>query len=176
MQLNNSIVFPKPTKEAVDDAKEAAHGADDGGNHLVAPLDVFTVIQSPRAQLLVGLDQQCLQGGRHGEQQAVVGRTEEAEMRRHKQEGGERRGRLEGAAQPHGFTCRGEEKKENKELDTGKRKKEKELKIWSNYTTRRHKVVPPQKKKRNMVKKEGSNSIKQDDAQHLMVKTAEILL
>lgn len=121
MQLNNSIVFPKPTKEAVDDAEEAAHGADDGGNHLVAPLDVFTAVQSPRAQLLVGLDQQRLQGGRHGEQRAAEGRTEEAETRRHKQEGGERRGRLEGAAQPHGFTCKGEEKKKNKGLDTGKR-------------------------------------------------------
>lgn len=91
-------------------------------------------------------------------------------MRRHKQEGGERRGRLEGAAQPHCFTCRGEEKKKNNELDTGKRKK-----IWSNYATSRHKVVRRQKK-RKMVKKEGSNSIKLDDAQHLMVKTAEILL
>lgn len=54
------------TKEAVNDAKEAAHGADDGGNHLVAAAGLLAAIQSLGAQLLVGLGQQRLQGGRHG--------------------------------------------------------------------------------------------------------------
>lgn len=97
--------FSRLTKEAVNDAEETAHGADDGGDNLVAVADLLAAIQSLRAQLLVGLGQQRLQGGGHGEREDRDGRREEVERRRGEQVGGEEQGRLGRTTQPHGFTC-----------------------------------------------------------------------
>lgn len=108
-----------PTEEAVNDAEEAAHGADHRGHHLVAPPGVVAAVRTPGAQLLVG-QQQRLQGGRHGKWRGAE--EEEAgtmRRRRSEQEGGGARGRLEGGAEPRGFTCEGgEEGQEKKKDDT----------------------------------------------------------
>lgn len=77
------------TEEAVNDAKEAAHGADHRGHHLVTPPVVIAAVRPPRAHPLVGLQQQRLQGGCHGEQRDAE--EEEAGTKRRKrteQEGG----------------------------------------------------------------------------------------
>lgn len=47
------------TKEAVDDSKEAAHGADHRGHDLVSPLDLLVTLQAHLSQ------SQKLAGGSH---------------------------------------------------------------------------------------------------------------
>ena len=64
------------TKEAVNDAEETAHRADNTGDHLVAAGGVLAAIKPLGGQLLVGLVQQRIQGGRHGEEE------EEREVRK----------------------------------------------------------------------------------------------
>lgn len=49
------------TKEAVDDSKEAAHGADHRGNNLISPLNLLVTPQAPLSQT------QQLVGGSHGD-------------------------------------------------------------------------------------------------------------
>lgn len=59
----------QPTEEAVDDAKEATHGADDRRDHLIAPFNVLiTVEQTLWTPILRGwgeLKGQNLGSGRH---------------------------------------------------------------------------------------------------------------
>lgn len=51
----------KLTKEAVDDSKEATHGADHGGHYLISPLDLLVTLQPHLSQT------QQLAGGGHGD-------------------------------------------------------------------------------------------------------------
>lgn len=52
---------PSLTKEAVDDSKEAAHGADHRGNDLISPLNLLVTPQPHLSQT------QQLAGGSHGD-------------------------------------------------------------------------------------------------------------
>ena len=77
------LFITRLTKEAVDDAEEAAHGADHGGHDLVAPASILTAVQSLGAHVLGGRGQlrgqQRLQSRRHGDDGVAVSKSETGE-------------------------------------------------------------------------------------------------
>lgn len=68
--MGRAVTTSALTKEAVDDSKEATHGADHRGHDLVSPLDLLVTLQAHLSQ------PQKLAGGSHvgGVQEGREGR------------------------------------------------------------------------------------------------------
>ena len=79
MSTGSDCVASPLTKEAVDDSKEAAHGADHRGHDLVPPLNLLVALQPHlhQTQQLAGRSHDGLsQGGRQRSEVAEEGRGE----------------------------------------------------------------------------------------------------